>query len=52
MVFNSIPFVVFFTLVCLLAALTGLPCVRKLALKHLLLLRHSILLAASYIFYG
>lgn len=52
MVFNSIPFVVFFGGVSLLLALTELPCVKRCSTKCLLALRHSILLAASYFFYG
>ncbi len=52
MVFNSIAFVVFFAIVCSLCGLTSLPLIQKLCDKHLLTVRHSILLIASYIFYG
>ena len=52
MVFNSIDFVVFFAIVCLLLALTGIPGVKRGLGKSLLTVRHSILLVASYLFYG
>ena len=52
MVFNSIVFVFFFTLVCFFMMLTSMNCVKKLLGKHLLSFRHWILLIASYIFYG
>lgn len=52
MVFNSIPFIFFFVAVCLLMALTNLPAIKKLCGGKLLLVRHIILLIASYIFYG
>lgn len=52
MVFNSIPFVFFFAIVCLLIALTNLPAIQKLFGSKLLSARHIILLIASYVFYG
>ncbi len=53
MVFTSIPFFVLFTVTYLLILLFNIPLVRKkLSEKTQLLLKHSILLIASYVFYG
>lgn len=52
MVFNSLTFVVFFSVVCFLCCLTTIKPIKKLCGKHLLTIRHIILLVASYIFYG
>ena len=52
MLFNSFTFVVFFALVCLAMALTRLPAFEGLEREKRLRLRHILLLAASYVFYG
>lgn len=52
MVFNSIEFIVFFVVVSLFLGLTGISVVKKRLGKHVLTVRHSILFAASYLFYG
>ena len=52
MLFNSLTFAVFFTLVCTLMALTNLPVFREMPRQKRLRIRHIILLLASYVFYG
>lgn len=52
MVFNSVEFLILFSVCCVLTALTALPCLKKLGQKRISLIRHIILLLASYIFYG
>ena len=52
MVFNSISFIIFFIVIAVLLSLTNLHSVKKQCGKHLLRIRHIILLIASYIFYG
>jgi alginate O-acetyltransferase complex protein AlgI len=52
MSFNSLSFLIFFSLVCLLSALTNTPPVRRLAGPRLRQLRQTLLLLASYVFYG
>ena len=52
MVFNSLPFVIFFTIVCGLMALTNLNRIQALLPWPVNSLRHVILLLASYVFYG
>ena len=52
MSFNSLSFLIFFSLVCLLAALTNSTPVRRLAGPRLRQLRQTLLLLASYVFYG
>ena len=52
MLFNSLTFLVFFALVCLCAALTELPVFRRMPTEKRQRLRHILLLAASYVFYG
>ena len=52
MLFNSLTFLVFFTLVCLLMALTELPFFRAMPTEKRMRIRHILLLAASYVFYG
>ena len=52
MQFNSLSFLIFFSLVCLLAALTNTPPVSRLAGPRLRALRQTLLLLASYVFYG
>ena len=52
MSFNSLSFLVFFFVVCVLMALTNTRRVRALAGPQLTRMRHWILLAASYVFYG
>lgn len=52
MVFNSFPFIILFTVVCILTALTATPAIKKAAGSNILPLRHIILLAASYFFYA
>ena len=50
MTFNSLSFLIFFSIVCFLMMLTNLKI--KMSREKLLLCRHVILLTASYIFYG
>ena len=52
MQFNSLAFLVFFPLVCALAAILSPACLRKIPAEKLLRSRHIMLLIASYIFYG
>ena len=52
MSFNSLSFLIFFVVVCVLTALTNTRRVRALAGARLTRLRHWILLVASYVFYG
>ena len=52
MVFNSLPFVIFFVIVCGLMALTNVNRVKALLPWPLNSLRHVLLLLASYVFYG
>ena len=52
MVFNSLPFVIFFVIVCGLMALTNWNRVKALLPWPVNSLRHVILLLASYVFYG
>ena len=52
MLFNSLTFAVFFTLVCAVMALTNLPVFRAMPRAKRLRIRHVILLLASYVFYG
>ena len=53
MTFSSITFFVFFVLVYLLILIFNLECIRsKLSEKMQLNMKHSILLVASYVFYG
>ena len=52
MVFNSLPFVIFFAIVCGLMALTNLNRIQALLPWPVNSLRHVILLLASYVFYG
>ena len=52
MVFNSLTFAIFFAIVCTLLALTNPERIKKLLPCPVIKLRHSILLAASYVFYG
>ena len=52
MSFNSLSFLIFFSVVCILTALTNTRRVRALAGPQLTRMRHWILLAASYVFYG
>ncbi len=52
MVFNSIPFIFFFTAVCLLTGLTNLTSIQKVCGSKLSSVRHIILLIASYVFYS
>lgn len=50
--FNSLAFLIFFTLVCAAMALTNLPAFRAMPQEKRLRTRHIILLVASYVFYG
>ena len=50
--FNSLSFLVFFTIVCTLMALTNLPAVKAMEQEKRLRIRHIILLLSSYVFYG
>ena len=52
MLFNSLAFLVFFTVVCVLMALTNLPVFAAMPREKRLRLRHILLLLASYVFYG
>ena len=52
MVFNSLPFVIFFVIVCGLMALTNLKIIQALLPWPVNSLRHVLLLLASYVFYG
>ena len=52
MVFNSLPFAVFFAIVCGLMALTNLNKIKALLPWPVNSLRHVLLLLASYVFYG
>ena len=52
MLFNSLAFLIFFTIVCALMALTNLPAVNAMPRERRLRLRHLLLLSASYVFYG
>ena len=52
MVFNSIAFVIFFAVVCLLLLLTELSRVKRACGNGIRTVRHWILVLASYIFYG
>ena len=52
MQFNSLTFLVFFSLVCLLMALTNTAPFRAMAREKRMRLRHVLLLLASYVFYG
>ena len=52
MLFNSLPFVIFFAIVCGLMALTNVNRVKALLPWPVNSLRHVILLLASYVFYG
>ncbi len=52
MVFNSFAFLILFSATCICVALTALPAVKKMGTKRVSMLRHVILLIASYIFYG
>ena len=52
MQFNSLAFLIFFSLVCLLMALTNTPRFRSLPAARRMRLRHWLLLIASYVFYG
>ena len=52
MVFNSLPFVIFFVIVCGLMALTNGKRIQALLPWPVNSLRHVILLLASYVFYG
>ena len=52
MLFNSLAFLIFFTIICVLMALTNLPAVNAMPREKRLRLRHIILLLASYVFYG
>ena len=52
MLFNSVTFVIFFTLVCIAMAVTNLPVFQAMPQEKRLRVRHIILLLASYVFYG
>ena len=52
MLFNSLAFLVFFTVVCVLMALTNLPVFAAMPREKRLRIRHILLLLASYVFYG
>ena len=52
MLFNSLTFVIFFTVVCILAALTNTAPFRTLERERRMRIRHLLLLLASYVFYG
>ena len=52
MLFNSLTFLIFFTLVCAIMALTNLPAFAAMEQAKRLRVRHVILLLASYVFYG
>ena len=52
MQFNSLVFLVFFSLVCCLTALTNTAPFRSMAPAKRMRLRHVLLLLASYVFYG
>lgn len=52
MVFSSLTFVIFFTLVCALMALTNVERIKAALPCPVGELRHTILLLASYVFYG
>lgn len=52
MVFSSIEFVVFFAIVCALMLTTNTKCIQSWLGERVRLIRHIILLAASYFFYG
>ena len=52
MLFNSLAFLVFFIVVCVLMALTNLPVFAAMPREKRLRLRHILLLLASYVFYG
>ena len=52
MQFNSLTFLIFFSLVCLLMALTSTSPFRAMDQARRMRLRHVILLLASYVFYG
>ena len=52
MVFNSLPFVIFFAIVCGLMALTNGKRIQALLPWPVSSLRHVLLLLASYVFYG
>ena len=52
MLFNSLSFLIFFTIVCTLAALTNTAPFRRMEREKRMRVRHLLLLAASYVFYG
>ena len=52
MLFNSLTFLVFFSLVCTALAVTNLPAFQAMPQEKRLRVRHIILLLASYVFYG
>ena len=52
MQFNSLTFLVFFSLVCALMALTNTAPFQRMAQSRRMRLRHVLLLLASYVFYG
>ena len=52
MQFNSLTFLIFFSLVCLVMALTNTAPFRKMERETRMRLRHILLLLASYVFYG
>ncbi len=52
MQFNSLTFLLFFSLVCALMALTNTAPFQKMAQSRRMRLRHVLLLLASYVFYG
>lgn len=52
MTFASITFIVFFTLVLVLEGITNVRVVKEKLGNHFYIVRHMILLIASYIFYG
>ena len=52
MLFNSLSFLIFLTLVCTLAALTNTAPFRAMTREKRMRLRHLLLLTASYVFYG
>ncbi|MBE7016875.1 MAG: MBOAT family protein [Ruminococcaceae bacterium] len=52
MVFNSFAFLILFSTCCILTAFTALPVIKKLGQERVSLIRHIILLIASYVFYA
>lgn len=53
MVFNSFIFIIFFTLICIIMALTNIQKIKEIfGIQRLIAYRQTVLLVASYVFYG